>query len=122
MAYQKRNLVFSLFWALKTPFLGKIGAKIQNFEDSNNIPLDNLEIHVVSEFGPVPMKMVAGILSEHKQRRQWTFQYPSIPYTQVTNLLTYPTSPPTIIHQSVTVRNPSKNNTVKFAPSYTTEK
>ena len=64
MAYQKRNLVFSLFWALKNAFLGKIGAKIQNFENSKKVPLDILEIHVVSKFGPIRIKIAAGSLSE----------------------------------------------------------
>ena len=64
MAYQKRNLVFSLIWALKNAFLGKIGAKIQNFENSKKVPLDIIEIHVVSKFGPIRIKIAAGSLSE----------------------------------------------------------
>ena len=44
--------------------MGKIGAKIQNFENSKKVPLDILEIHVVSKFGPIRIKIAAGSLSE----------------------------------------------------------
>ena len=64
MAYQKRNLVFSLFWALKNAFFGKIGEKIQNFEHSKKVTLDILEIHIVSKFGPIRIEIAAGSLSE----------------------------------------------------------
>ena len=89
MAYQKRNLVFSLFWALKNAFLGKIGAKIQNFENSKKVPLDILEIHVVSKFGPIRIKIAAGSLSEpHTDGR--TFQYPGTLLYRHTSIVTLP--------------------------------
>ena len=65
---RKNNLVFSPFLALKNAFLG------ENFENSKNIPLDILEIFVVSKLDLVPMKIVGGSSSEQR-----TFQYPSIP-------------------------------------------
>ena len=54
-------------------FLTKKGG--QNFKKSKKVPLDILEIHVVSKFGPIRIKIATGSLSEHKQRRR-TFQYP----------------------------------------------
>ena len=82
MAFYKRYLVFSLFSALKNAFLVEIGVKLQNFEVSKKVPIDILD-NVVSKFVPIPMKIVAGSLSEtqqtNKQRQQRTFQYPRIP-------------------------------------------
>ena len=87
MAYQKRNLVFSLFWALKNAFFG---AKIQNFENSKKVPLDILEIHVLSKFGPIRIKIAAGSFSEpHTYGR--TFQYPGRLLYQHTPIVTLPT-------------------------------
>ena len=71
----------------------------QNFK---KVPLDILEINVVSKFGPIPMKIAAGSLSKQQQKQQ-TFQYPSIliylhplqpqptniPQYSTTNLLTF---------------------------------
>ena len=42
----------------------KKGVKIQNFKKSKKVPLDILEIHVVSKFCPIPMKIAAGRLSD----------------------------------------------------------
>ena len=64
MAYQTRNLVFSPFLALKNVFSAKNGVKNQNFKNSKKVPLDILEIHVVSKFGPIRIKIAAGSLSE----------------------------------------------------------
>ena len=36
-----------------------MGVKNQNFKKSKKVPLDILEIHVVSKFGPIPMKIAA---------------------------------------------------------------
>ena len=47
------------------PIFGENGVKIQNFEKSKKAPLDILEIHVVSKFGPIPMKIMAGSWPEH---------------------------------------------------------
>ena len=41
----------------KSLFLTKMGVKIQNFKKSKKVPLDILEIHFVSKFGPIPMKI-----------------------------------------------------------------
>ena len=38
-------------------FLAKKGVKIQNFKKSKKVPLEILEIHVVSKFGPIPIKI-----------------------------------------------------------------
>ena len=79
---QKKSFIFTIF-GLKNAFLAKNGGKIQNFGNFKKVPLDILEIHVVSKFGPVPKKIVAGSLSEQQQQR--TFQYPSIyQYTNIT--------------------------------------
>ena len=45
--------------------MAKNGVKIQNFEKSKKVPLDISEIHVVSKFGPIPMKIVAGSSNTH---------------------------------------------------------
>ena len=52
-------VIFSSKWSLKNAFLTKKGVKNQNFEKSKKVPLDILEIHVVSKFGPIPMKIAA---------------------------------------------------------------
>ena len=94
MAHQTGNLVFSPFSALKTLFLGKNGIKIQIFENSEKVLLDILEIHVVSKFGLVPMKIVAGSLSEHSNKTNNNndghfgtpvYQYTIIPLYSTTN-------------------------------------
>ena len=68
MAYLKLSLVFSPFLALKTRFLGENGVKIQNLENSKKALLEILEIHVVSKFGPIPIKIVVVSLSEHNNK------------------------------------------------------
>ena len=73
-------VIFPSKWSLKSPFLTKKGVKNQNFKKSKKVPLDILEIHGVSKFGPIPMKIAAGSLSEpHTYGRTdgRTFQYPS---------------------------------------------
>ena len=57
-------VIFPSKWSLKSPFLTQKGVKNQNFKKSKKVPLDILEIHVVSKFGPIPMKIAAGSLSE----------------------------------------------------------
>ena len=52
-------VIFSSKWSLKNAFLTKKGVKNQNFKKSKKVPLDNLEIHVVSKFGPIQMKIAA---------------------------------------------------------------
>ena len=42
----------------------KIGVKIQNFKNSKKVPLGISEIHVVSKFGPIRMRIAADSLSE----------------------------------------------------------
>ena len=74
--------------------MAKIGAKIQNFENSKKVPLDILEIHVVSKFGPIRIKIAAGSLSEphtHIHTDGRTFQYPGTLIYQHTSILTLPT-------------------------------
>ena len=53
------HVIFSSKWSLKHQFLTKKGVKNQNFKKSKKVPLDNLEIHVVSKFGPIQMKIAA---------------------------------------------------------------
>ena len=73
----------SVTTALPTaPYLGSFGQKPPYFKNSEKVPLDILEIHVVSKFGPIRIKIAAGSLSEphtyiHTDGR--TFQYPGIP-------------------------------------------
>ena len=76
MAYQRRNLVFCLFWALKNVFLGQKGGKNSKFEKFLKVTLDILEIHGVSKFGPIRMKIVAGSLSEHTLTTTTDFSVP----------------------------------------------
>ena len=59
---------------LKKPIFDQKGVEIQNFETSKKVPLDIIEIHVVSKFGPIPRKIVAGSWPEQTRRR--IFQYP----------------------------------------------
>ena len=42
----------------------KKGVKIQNFKKSKKVPLDVSEIHVVPKFGPIPMQIATGNLSD----------------------------------------------------------
>ena len=58
-------VIFSSKWSLKNAFLTKKGVKNQNFEKSKKVPLDILEIHVVSKFGPSRLQITADTLSEH---------------------------------------------------------
>ena len=53
------HVILSSKWPLKSLFLTKRGVKIQNFKKSKKVPLDILEIHVVSKFGPIPIKIAA---------------------------------------------------------------
>ena len=100
MAYQNKNLVLSLFYALKNCFLAKNAVKIQNFEERKKLPLDISEILVVSKFGPVPIKIVAGSLPEHTNTcdddnghfSTPVYQYTNIPLYSTTNLPTIQTS------------------------------
>ena len=70
--------------------MAKNGVKIQNFEKSKKVSLDISEIHVVSKFGPIPMKIVAGSRNTHTRQRR-TFQYPGTLLYQHTSILTLPT-------------------------------
>ena len=66
---------FLIKMVLKKCIFDQKGGKNKNFEKSKEVPLDILEIHVVSKFGPIWMKIAAGSLSEpHTHGR--TFQYP----------------------------------------------
>ena len=49
------HLILSSKWSLKRLFLTKKGVKIINFKKSKIVPRDILEIHVVSEFSPIPL-------------------------------------------------------------------
>ena len=73
--------------------MAKNWVKIQNFEKSKKVSLDISEIHVVSKFGPIPMKTVAGSRNTHRQQQR-TFQYPGTLLYQHTSILTLPTSLP----------------------------
>ena len=53
-----------MFYLKKSQFLTQKGVKIQNFKNSKKVPLDISEIHVVSKFGPIWMKIAAGSSSE----------------------------------------------------------
>ena len=50
----------------------KNGVKIQHFEDYKKVPLDILEIHVVSKFGPIPMKIASLGAVTNKQINEQT--------------------------------------------------
>ena len=68
-------VILSSKWSLKKPIFDQKGG--QNFENSKKVPLDISEIHVVSKFGPIPMKIATGSLPGHtRRRRRRTFQYP----------------------------------------------
>ena len=87
-------LYFPHFRSYKTGFLAKNGVKFQNFENSKKNPLDILEIHVVSKFGLIRIKIAASSLSEphtHIHTYGRTFQYPGTLLYQHTPIVTLPT-------------------------------
>ena len=66
--------------------------QILNFENSKKVSLDILEIHVVSKFGPIWIKIAAGsFLEPHTHTEGRTFQYPGTLLYQHTSILTLPT-------------------------------
>ena len=76
-------VILSSEWSLKKTIFDQKGG--QNSKKSKKVPLDILEIHVVSKFDPILMKIVACSSLEHKQQQQTTMDI-SVP--QFTNILT----------------------------------
>ena len=100
MAYQKKIMYFHHFWLQKTSLLGKNAAKIRNFEKLKKVPLDIFEIHVVSKFGPISIKIGASSLLEHNNNSLFSTLY--------TNILTYLyTQPP--FYQPTTPKTSTQN-------------
>ena len=52
-------VIFSSKGSLKSLFLTEKGTKNKNFKKFKKVPLDILEIHVLSKFGLIPMKIAA---------------------------------------------------------------
>ena len=52
-------VILSSKWSLKKPIFDQKGGRNLKFQKIQKVPLDILEIHVVSEFGPIPMKIAA---------------------------------------------------------------
>ena len=69
-------VIFSSKWSLKKPIFDQKGGQIQNFKKSKKVPLDILEIHVVSKFGPIPMKIAACRCCDERTNNEQTTDIP----------------------------------------------
>ena len=81
---------------LKKPIFDQNGLQKSKFQKIKKVPLDILEIHAVSKFGPIWIKIAAGSLSEPHTHIQ-TFQYPGTLLYQHTSTVTLPAYLPTYL-------------------------
>ena len=96
--------------------MAKNGVKIQNFEKSKKVSLDISEIHVVSKFGPIPMKIVAGSLNTHIHTHNGHFSTPVYQYTNIPYIYIHNHQPTNIPLYSTTNLPTTQTSTLPLYP------